>query len=104
MQAPIGLTFAVPEDQEPLAVYDNAQGVEVFTAEGPYADSSGRGLQSPVPSILVEESVYIDAMGNARSALGVYGLLPPEPVVPDGAVSSGGVVVSSEGAIVVHKE
>lgn len=73
----IGITTAIPDDVEPIGVYESDGGIEVFPTDSPYLLEDGGSLLSPVPVIVVDGPVYTDKLGNARQAWPVTGIGPP---------------------------
>lgn len=72
----LGITYTTRPGQDPVGVYESAEGVEVFLSDGPYL--AGSGLQSPLSVKLAEDGdVFFDRQGNAQSALAIAPLLSP---------------------------
>lgn len=68
---PIGITFIVPDNEDPIGVYESDGGIEVFETDEPYLLSDGKSLVDPMPVRMVDGPIYQDTLGNAQSALAI---------------------------------
>lgn len=69
----LGVTFAIPDGQEAMGVYEDENGIAVFETNAPYLLSDGVSRQPPLPVKIVEGVTFTDSMGNVQAALAVSG-------------------------------
>lgn len=65
------ITFTVPENVDPLPIYEDEAGFSVIEYDEPHLSSDGKTLFAPVPVVLAEGPIWTDAAGVARDAVPV---------------------------------
>lgn len=72
---PLGVTFVERANADATGIYEAADGIEAFQADEPYLLSDGKTMQTPLPVFDAGGPIFIDAMGNAQTALAVIPVL-----------------------------
>ena len=100
MRDSIGVTYLVPDGQEPIPVYEVDGGIEVFVTDEPYILSDGLCLESPIPVVDAGGPTWGASDGSLQDAWPVSGLGDIEP--PENGVTNNGVLVTHNGEVVTH--
>lgn len=81
MQEKIPVTRTVPDNVDPVHVYEAEGGMPVFESASPVLMSDGVSLVDPTPVRDAGGPRYLDSLGNAKDAVPVTGLtVNPEPL------------------------
>ena len=100
MQDSIGVTYLVPDGQEPIPVYEVDGGWPVVVTDEPYLLSDGLCLESPIPVVDAGGPTWLARDGSLQAAWAVSGLTPIEP--EENAVTDNGIPVTHNGEVVTH--